>query len=241
MKTTISYTIQSTVNNTGLADQPGYLLNISVVASNLIDPKIFIYSRAPVSVGATSYEDFFYTIASVADISNIPADEPDGETGFYRTDSVSLVFSNASELSRSLGVMRDTIGLLCQANDSMLNLSEVSVLSFPPDASNFYFGSVSSTGYSPTDSDLLSMDSVQASKLSCSHAYIIRGNSPVHICVAYPAILGNSNISVNGAVQQTVSSTRNVVGPTGLSLSYKIIKTQNSFSGIASIVLSPHQ
>jgi hypothetical protein len=215
----------------------GYQLDMEVVAVNEIDAKIFIYQRSPVSDGSVDYADFFYSIASVADLYSVPPDSPSAEEGFYRTDSVSLVFSSMEELNSSLLNIKSTISELCTANDVFLKLSEPQLIAYPTRASNVYFGIVSEANSQPTDAELIAMDSRAPYPLPLSYALrnVPQGS---HVCVALPSVIENVLVSINDSQPAINTLTRSFVGPTGLVQDYNIFVTQQSFSGSLSIVVS---
>lgn len=238
MSTTISYTVRTTIPPVSANSMGGYELNLSVVAVNQIPPKIFVYQRAPVSDGAVDYAGFFYTVSSVADLYSVPEDNPSTDDGFYRTDSVSLVFGSMENLNLSLSNIKQAISELCIANDAFMNLSGIQLVAFPPAASNVYIGTVESPTDQPDDTKLLSMSASQASSVFNTYSLtsIIDGSS---VCIAVPTVIGSIVVEINGSPQVFNSITRDVVGPTGLTQSYTILVTQNTFSGSLNIIISP--
>jgi len=237
MNTTISYTIQSTVPPASMNSQGGYQLDISVVATNQIDPNVFIYQRSPESDGSQVYQDFFYTVASVADLYSVPVGNPAQDDGFYRTDSISLVFSSMQDLESSLGSIRGAVSDLCLANDAFMNLSSVRLVAFPPTASNTYFGTVSDPSVFPTDSQIRSMTSIQGLALPTQKTLQEVGSGE-YVCVALPELLGPVDIKLNGTPCDSNVLVRNFVGPTGLNQSYSILVAQTSIPGNISIEVS---
>lgn len=235
MKTTISYTIQSTLPPS-INSQGGYALDISVAATNQIDSSIFIYQRSPVSDGSETYEDFFYSVASVADIYSIPVNGPGQVDGFYRTDSISLVFSSMEDLNSSLSSIREAISDLCRANDSFMNLSSVKLAAFPPSASNIYIGTVGTNNHQPSDSEIKSMLAVQEPSLPLSKTIqaVAQGE---YVCVAFPTVFGLASISINGSEIESTTTVRDLEGPTGLVQAYTILVAQESVSGTIDLVL----
>ena len=84
-----------------------------------MDPKIFVYQRMPLVPGAAVPADEYTNVASAADMTEYPADEPGGGTSsgtelcpFFRLSSLDLVFRSDDLMATSWDTIKADIQAL---------------------------------------------------------------------------------------------------------------------------------
>jgi hypothetical protein len=82
-----------------------------------LDGKVFVYQRFPTVPGETSPDDRFVNVASVADLKDYPADNPNTESPFFRLISIDLVFRSVDLLNRTWeSIVEDLRALISNLN-----------------------------------------------------------------------------------------------------------------------------
>lgn len=208
----------------------GYRVDLEVVQATNIDPKIFIFHREVLSLGAIPesgepYEDTFYSVASVPELESLP-EAPTTPAPFYRKNSVSLVFSSISDLNEGVVTILDMIERLKAANDLTTNLGVSELIGFPPTALSRFWGITTET--SITDEILLagSSDLLYSIPLGAS---IANTAGPRYVYFAIPASLeAITEFRIGGDLVDTVLQTRDVETVGGTLVSYRIYRTEDA-------------
>lgn len=125
MPTSITYTKQTTVdpNVRWNGNSGGYRLIMAVTAAVEISPKIFIFQKRLVSDGAEDFDDFFYSVATVAELATVNADAPAQGDTFYRVALINLIFGNFEVLQAELAKIERAISDLSAANNEFNTLA----------------------------------------------------------------------------------------------------------------------
>jgi hypothetical protein len=206
----------------------GFELQLTVKEVTNITDRIFVLHREPTSEGVDGYEDAFYSIASVTELSDLPADNPDVESPFFRVNSVALVFPTKQALDEGLKKILAEVEALKKANDVSINFSEPTLVMFPLDAISRYYGPLSTT--TATDEQLLSLTSDAIFDKAISTSITIDGLK--YIYFAYRAELGVPTLfKINSATVTPTLVTRAVVDQNGHSASYNIYRSPSTVSG----------
>ena len=126
MPATLDYTVTTPAASAATPQQAGgYPLQVSVTATGM-DPKVFVFQQVVPSAGASNLADTFYSVASAAQLANLPADAAIAGCPFYRLASLDLVFSCFEDLERALGNIEFMLGALLRAvNTSALTAPPV--------------------------------------------------------------------------------------------------------------------
>ena len=69
-----------------------YGMDLTVTAADNMPKQVFVKQRFAID------DDAFAAVASSAQMEDLPVDEPNGDTSYFRSDSVSLVASNQATL-----------------------------------------------------------------------------------------------------------------------------------------------
>ena len=131
--TSITYTLQKSNSVEQLPQgNSGYRVIFTVTSAENIDTAIFVRQREVAVASQDNFIDSFYTVASVADMNELPAGFSSMDHPFYRTASVELVFGNLSDLDKYVGVIQRMIEQLKAANDLAINMQESETIHVPP-------------------------------------------------------------------------------------------------------------
>ena len=101
----------------------GFLLKVSVESSENITDKIFVMRRDVASNYVDGVMDNFYSIVSVAEIEDLPEDDPDPDgTNFFRTNVIELMFDHPDVLEEAWEKIRFDVAALVRAKDASYDL-----------------------------------------------------------------------------------------------------------------------
>lgn len=140
---------RSLVPNVDYTFLGAYRLGITVSEAENVDPRIFLFDRAPVDPYANEAVDTFMGVAGPVDMSYWPAGEPDDARPYaiFRTSSVELDFRAISQAEAVWLLIVKQVNILIEALNSLENLepSEEVWCGDPPDASASDSASVSTS------------------------------------------------------------------------------------------------
>lgn len=88
-------------------------LTVTVSTATGVDANIFVFQRLPVSDSLTPYDEWI-GVASPADLSQYPADDP-GTGTYWRSDSAILDFRSTELLERAMDNIQEDIQSLIDA------------------------------------------------------------------------------------------------------------------------------
>lgn len=85
-----------------------YRLSVTVTSPNdTVDPKIIIFQREAVAPDGQTI-DWFHSVCCAMELTDLPADTPN-EDGFYRADSVDLLFFDIDLLERCWQILKQDV------------------------------------------------------------------------------------------------------------------------------------
>lgn len=224
----LSKTVSDSVTNP--APRPsGYRLDLSVSEAVNIINKIFVMQREIQSPSSTDYENTFYSVASVADLEELPLVPTTGRP-FYLTNSISLIFRTMNELQQYAAEIENLVQLLAKDNDLVINSGDPTMLGFPRGHTLMrYYGLLQTT--TATDENLRSMR--QDEEYNRDLDVEFTSDAPHYIYFAYRNELGApTEFRVDGVDEVPVLVTRNVISDRGYSHSYRIYRSTNTFVGL---------
>lgn len=133
MPTSITYTRSTTVvpPESMPSNMAGYRLNYSVTSATDMPATPFIFQRQMRGPGAEDFEDFFYSVATVAEINSLSADDPAEDDVFYLSGSLQLVFGNPDDMHAASVQIESAIAELCTQNDKSLEMTAPVTITFP--------------------------------------------------------------------------------------------------------------
>jgi len=222
LKTTIVWNIQQSASTTQMpGGMSGFQWSITVTEVSNITPNIFVLHREVVSAQGPDYADTFYSVASVADLENIP-DAPSQACGFYRTNTISLIFRNLEELKEGSQAILLLVGRLIQANDLAINMLSPEQESSPASALYRYWGL--STDASTTDAEIQAFNNEFTTTRPVTKIFNTEG-TPSYLYVCYRADLGTGSFTLNSTTVAMTLVTRAFVNTDGHSALYNIYRT----------------
>lgn len=121
MPTTINLTVTKSMQSSANPGLSGNLLRIEVTSAVDIDPKIFVFQDDVDSEFSPEVFSLFWGVASVAQLSEFPADTPNADEPFFRLDSVELMYESPSELEEAHTKIMNEIIRLQNANDVVID------------------------------------------------------------------------------------------------------------------------
>ena len=125
-ETTINLNVTRNSGDPLRPSRSAFEVNLEVVSVENIDANIFVFHKNSKSQFSPAADSYFYSVASVHQMSVLPASEPDGLTvldePFFRSDSTgALSFQSAEEMEAFIAAqLQDILGLQL-ANDSLLS------------------------------------------------------------------------------------------------------------------------
>ena len=210
------------------ANFSGFRLDYQVTASNLLDTAPFVYQRNITGPGAQAFEDYFYTVASVADMAALSIDEPAEDEVFYRSSTAQLVFGSYEDALASATDIETALAELCIQNDASLALAPAQLMGYPYDSALRYWGVAASTTL--TDEQLLAMDQEPATIRASTKTYDTV-STDLYLFMAFPATLGAATFTLDGTAEAMSLVTRSVTNKYGLAQSYRIYRTVSQHNG----------
>jgi hypothetical protein len=212
----------------------GYRVDLAVVDAIGITPKIFVMQREVVSSGDSGdYEDQFYSVSSVSQLESI-GETPSLETPFYRTDSISLMFQSVEDEKLYTDQILLFINKLRLANDLANTMTGEQIVGFPPEALPRFWGFSLETTI--TDEILLAGASDLVYSKALTKTLSITGAAKYGY-LAIRESLGEIDSLTIGSVEKTTQvTTRDVEVLDGLSVSYRIYRTDNTTAAATSIL-----
>jgi hypothetical protein len=117
IKLSVTKTLQSEVS----PERGGNMLKIEVTEGVNIDPKIFVFQVDVGSEFSPEQLSLFYSVASVAQLSTLPADAGNVDEPFFRLAILEAMFETPSELETFLQKILGEIRNLQRANDIFLD------------------------------------------------------------------------------------------------------------------------
>ncbi len=236
LKRETSKSLYSTSTNNGLV---GFLLKISVDICHNIDSNIFVMQRDVANSYSSEPVDTFYSIASVGELEILSVNSPNSVyNNFYRTNYIELMFETPQELEAAWTSISAEVRDLIEANDLSINTDLDVVASYPIDAFLRYFGT--SPVSSPTETSVknLSSDSFYGVVPEILGSSIDVGPTSGEIQLYQPEYyyFATSDLSatpfiyVDGVLQSLVTFNINIVNKYGLSIPYKVFRTQSTLS-----------
>lgn len=219
-------------NNSGLV---GYLMKIFVENYHNIDPNIFVMQRDVGGQYSQEILDVFYSIASVGELEFLPINQPSElYTNFYRTNQIELMFETQQELEGAWGSISSEVRALVEANDISINTSLDVVASYPNDAFLRYYGH--SAVVTPTEQMIkgLNSDSIYSLSYSINQLTQIIETPQLTQEEYYYFASTDLNVVPKIIVDDVVQSLQNfsisITNKYGLSIPYKIFRTQNKLT-----------
>ena len=234
LKTTILYTKQPSVSkNFPATGQDGFRVVLTVNEATNIDKKIFVLHREVLtSAEENAWSDTFYTVASISDMEDIP-DAPQDMEGFYRVDSIDLIFRSKQDFDAGLKKIETMIGRLVAANDRVINLEPTpEIVGIPESAVWRYWGQ--SVATSLTDEEIQDLLHEPAPTADFSKEFTTDG--PRYLYVAYRAELDVKSFTLNGTPVDMTVTTRDFVNEDGHQHSYLIYRTTSTQNGTSMVL-----
>lgn len=234
LKTTIVYTKERSISrNVPATGQDGFRIVLTVNEATNIDKKIFVLHREVLtSAEENAWSDTFYTVASISDMNDIP-DAPKDMEGFYRVDSIDLVFRSKEDFDAGVQKIETMVGRLVAANDRVINLDPASELVGVPESAIWrYWGP--SVATSLTDEEIQSLLHEPAPTAAFSKEFTTDG--PRYLYVVYRAELGVKNFTLNGVTVDMTAITRDFVNEDGHQHSYLIYRTTSTKNGTSMVL-----
>ena len=212
----------------------GYRLDLEVVNASEITPKIFVMQREVLSSGSPDeYEDQFYTVASVPQLESVP-ESPSTEVPFYRTSSISLIFSTVEGRDTYTQKILALIEKLRAANDVIINLDSPVEVAFPPEAISRFWGFSVDTSIPPSEILAASSDA-ESSKV---FSKVLENLSSAYFFFAIRSTLGDIEaIHIQGILQTFVASTVSIEVLDGFSTEYRLFRTSNQIAPSSSLLV----
>lgn len=100
-------TLRSRINE--VTPEGTHRLRVWVSEAEGMEAAIFVYQRMPQWPGETEPRDVFVAVASVADLSEFPATEPEGSSPFFRLSSFDVVFRSVYDLTNSWDLVKQDV------------------------------------------------------------------------------------------------------------------------------------
>lgn len=120
-KTVITISITKTLQSEVTPENGGNRLQVAVTDSENIDPRIFVYQIDVDSEFSPEDLALFYSVASVPQMSSLPADAGGPDEPFFRLNTLDLVFETPDELEDALASIVSEIKSLQRGNDVLLD------------------------------------------------------------------------------------------------------------------------
>lgn len=229
--TTIIYTLDKSVS---VVDNPvsmsGYRATFTVTEAVNIDPNIFVRQREVNEPSQVNFIDSFYTIASVADMADLPVGFSSMSQPFYRVNTVTLVFPNQEDFEKYVEQIKVMIEALRKANDLVINMLPSETIGIPDNETLLrYWGA--SSNLSVLDSELYTFNTDDVySKIKTIG---FDTDAPRYLYFAYRDELGApASVTVNMAPEVPVLVQRAVISENGYSHAYRIYRTAGTHTGI---------
>lgn len=213
----------------------GFKVDLVVTDYIGISPKIFIMQREVLSASnGGTYEDQFYSVASVAQLESVPEVISDG--AFYRVSSISLIFKTLEELRLYTDKILSLIDKLRIANDLATTMTGAVSIGFPAtEATPRFWGFSADT--TTTDEELLAGYSDNNYHKVLSET-VANATTAKYLYFAIREPIGEiTSLQVDGVVQTVVLVTRNVQITANLLVSYRIYRTSSTISPGGSILV----
>lgn len=228
-------------NNSGLV---GYLMKIFVDNYHNIDSNIFVMQRDIGGQYSQDALDVFYSVASVGELEFLPINQPNElYTNFYRTNYIELMFETRQELESAWNSISSEVRALVEANDISINTSLDVVASYPNDAFLRYYGT--SAVATPTEQVIKSLnsDSIYSLSYSINQITQIAESSELlqeeYYYFASTDLNVVPKIMVDNVVQSLQNFSISITNQYGLSIPYKVFRTQNKLTtGLHTINIS---
>lgn len=215
------------------ADQSGVRLDYAVTHAHLIAPNPFIFQRNITGPGSEDFEDYFYSVASVAQMESLSVDEPAEDEVFYLSSTAQLVFGNYDLALEASMKIESALAMLCEQNDASLDLAPAQLLGYPLDAGARFWGA--SDVATLTDELLLAQGSEPCPTLTTTKT-IDTGGTAKYLFLAYPSSLGVASFTLNSVAEAMTLVSRDVVNSSGLTVPYHIYRTTVTRTGSALIL-----
>ena len=230
MKTTLLYTVSKSNSvetlSTGMS---GYRLDLAVTEVLNIDSNIFILQREVPVGNQETYQDTFYSVASVPQMASLPTGWSSMDQPFYRVSSISLVFRSVEEMERDLSFIEILIAKLVNANDLILAMLPPQKIALPQLALARFWGLSTDTTITDGQLQAAQWDPVYS---NLSSVTVPNPDGARHIFFACRSDLGPiNNLVVNGISQAFTLTTRAYTNPDGYTASYDIYVTNDALTG----------
>jgi hypothetical protein len=236
LKRETSKSLYSTATNNGLV---GFLLKISVDVSHNIDPNIFVMQRDVANTYTAEPIDTFYSIASVGELEMLSVNSPNSiYNNFYRTNYIELMFETPQELESAWKSISSEVRDLIEANDLSINTEPDVIAAYPIDAFLRYFGT--SAVSNPTETSIKNLNSdsgygvvpeILGSSIDVGpNSGEIELYQPEYYYFATSDLTAQPFIYVDGNLQTLTTFNLNIVNKYGLSIPYKIFRTQSTLN-----------
>lgn len=120
-QTVINLSVTKTLQSGVSPELGGNLLRIEVTSATNIDPKIFIFQEDVGSEFSPESLSMFYSVASVAQLTTLPADSGNQDEPFFRLSVLEAIFESPAELEAFYEKILKEIRQLQKANDILLD------------------------------------------------------------------------------------------------------------------------
>jgi hypothetical protein len=125
-ETVINLNVTRNSGNPNKPNRIAYEATISVVSTEQIDTKIFVFHKQSGSNYSPTSDSYFHSVASSHQMAVLPDTEPDGLTvqdePFFRSDSTgALSFPSSDEMEKFITAQLQDILALQIANNSLLS------------------------------------------------------------------------------------------------------------------------
>jgi len=207
----------------------GYRVDMTVSEATNITDKIFVMQRELQTPNSSDYVNTFYSVASVADLEELPLVPTNGQP-FYLTNAISLIFRTIGELEKYVEDIKGLVELLAKDNDRVINSGTPVLVGFPRNKTLLrYFGTFSSPTITDAELRLMFQDEEYNRELD----YEFSSDTQRYIYFAYRDELGApTEFKVDGVVAPVTLVQRAVVSDRGYSHAYRIYRTTNTFMGL---------
>jgi hypothetical protein len=214
------------IDNSGLV---GYLMKIYVENYYNIDPHIFVMQRDIGGKYSQDPLDTFYSIASVGELEFLSVNEPnDLYNNFYRTNQIELMFETPQDLEKAWESISSEVRSLVEANDLSINTSPDVIAAYPLDAFLRYFGA--SALASPTEAMIENLGADSGYSLESPVQETISLAQQEYYYFASTDLNASPLVVVDGNAQTLQTFNVSVTNKYGLTVPYKVFRTQNKLT-----------